>query len=497
MRRHIGVLITVFLVGFIAMPVWAKKTTKKSKKTVKTLQKKKVKKQTNNEQQNNLQPQVKPEEVDKLKAKIKELQDKLNTLENNLDEIQLQQMQTSAKIDALEPENKGFELKVFKGHGRALQKLNPEISVVGDAAGMFVWSNGKEYTGDWRSGFNFRGLGIHFQSDLDPFSYFKAAISFSPRGVEFGEAYIVWTNVLNKFDITLGKFRQQLGVINRWHKHALDQYDFPLMLKEPFGEGGLNQIGVSFLFLLPSITAQVNSLTLQITNGMNPRAFAGKYFSIPTTLVHYKNYWDLSRNTYLEFGLTGILGFNNARGKSEPVQQKYYMDKDHTMPFVLYDQQGNPVPIIMGPQPTRTVDESTRITAFGGGDLTIQWEPVNQAKYKNFIWRTEFLYGYKQLPADAKGNSQRIHWMGGYSYIQGKVSRRIELGVRGDLVQPFSTCNSKHFIFQIVPYITWYQSPWAHLRLQYNYMNGDQIQPVQRVLLQVVFAAGPHKHDRY
>jgi hypothetical protein len=87
--------------------------------------------------------------------------------------------------------------------------------------------------------------------------------------------------------------------------------------------------------------------------------------------------------------------------------------------------------------------------------------------------------------------------MGGYSYIQGKINRSIEIGLRGDLVQPFSVNNSGHYIFQVVPYITWFQSPWAHLRLQYNYMDGDQINGIHRVLLQIVFAAGPHKHDRY
>ena len=176
----------------------------------------------------------------------------------------------------------------------------------------------------------------------------KAAVSVSPSGVHFGEAYIVWTAIFGCMNITAGKFRQQLGVVNRWHKHALDQYDFPLMLTEPFGPGGLNQIGVAFEFRLPKLTAKTNELVVQVTNGMNDKAFAGQYFSIPTTLVHYKNYWDLSRNTYLELGLTGIAGFNNRRGDHAPAS--VYTDPAQTQPFVLYDDQGNPLPIPVNAQ---------------------------------------------------------------------------------------------------------------------------------------------------
>lgn len=317
----------------------------------------------------------------------------------------------------------------------------------------------------------------------------------SPEGVEFGEAYVVWTDVGNVMNIMAGKFRQQLGVVNRWHKHALDQYDFPLMLREPFGEGGLNQIGISFEFLIPHFIADANQLIVQVTNGMNGKAFSGKYFSLPTTLVHFKNYWDLSKNTYLELGMTGIVGFNNKRGflSSGPL----FTDQNATTPFQVYDDQGNPVAMPFAPQVGPT-DEGLRLTAFGGADLTIQWEPVNQAKYKNFIWRTEFLYGYKDEGLKtASGDKNSINWFGGYTYIQAKVNRQVELGLRADLVQPFTEDNKGHYIYQVAPYVTWYESPWVKMRFEYEYEDGDLIEGIHRGIVQAVFAAGPHKHDRY
>ncbi len=430
-----------------------------------------------------------------LQNQVEALKKKVEQLEEGQGQNEVKQIILESKVEALTPAKESFRIKTFTGHARALQGLNPEISITGDLGGMFLWSNGREYLGDSRSGFWFRGLGFHFQSSLDPFSFMKAAISVSPHGVEFGEAYVVWTDVGNVMNITVGKFRQQLGVINRWHKHALDQFDFPLMLREPFGEGGLNQIGASFEFLIPHFIADANQLILQVTNGMNAKAFAGKYFSLPTTLLHFKNYWDLNRNTYLEFGMTGILGFNNHRGLM--TTGALFTDQSRTSPFELYDDNGNPVSLPFAPA-TGTADESLRITAFGGADLTIQWEPVNQAKYHNVIWRTEFLYGYKDTgKISNSGDKEPINWFGGYTYLQAKVSRQVELGVRGDLVQPFTEDNKGHYVYQVSPYVTWWQSPWVKMRFEYDYVDGDMMEAIHRGIVQVVFAAGPHKHDRH
>ena len=51
--------------------------------------------------------------------------------------------------------------------------------------------------------------------------------------------------------------------------------------------------------------------------------------------------------------------------------------------------------------------------------------------------------------------------------------------------------------YQVVPYFVWRQSPWVRLRLEYNYHNGNLMPGVHRAIAQVIFAAGPHKHERY
>lgn len=395
------------------------------------------------------------------KVSLEQLRKEVDELKKWKAERETEDLLRAAEAAASTESEEKLVLKTFQGGERALQALNPELSVTGDVNWQAVIQDGKSYSDGARTGFVFRGIGLHVQSNLDPFSFMKAAISFDSAGAHFGEAYITWTNVARGLSITLGKFRQQLGVINRWHKHGLDQYDFPVMLTEPFGGGGLNQTGLSIDYLLPRLWADEQAITIQVTNSMNHKAFSGDYFSIPSGLLRVRSYWDIDRDTYIDLGLTGMLGPNNARG--------------------MTDEGTGAV-----------VDETWRLTAFGGADLTLNWEPVNKAKYHSVTWRTEFLYGYKQRPG-----GQDIHWMGAYSYLQGKVWRNWIVGARGELAEPFAWSKDVHYLWQFSPYVTWWQSPWVRTHLEYQLMDGD-IRPMEhRVILQAVFAAGPHKHERY
>ncbi|HDZ59087.1 MAG TPA: hypothetical protein ENH47_03320, partial [Ignavibacteriales bacterium] len=313
-------------------------------------------------------------------TKISQLEKRIKKLEDKLEQDELGKLLKEAETVANKQVEKK-EIKEFKSGQRSLQAINPEISVIGDMYGQYI-ANDKSFTGDLRSGAFFRVLGLHFQSNLDPFSFIKAAIEFRPAGFEFGEAYMTWTNIFPGVGLTAGKFRQQFGVINRWHSHSLDQFDFPLALTTILGEEGLNQTGLSFDWIMPSIISDANTLTLQITDGQNEQLFSGDMFSFPAGLLHLKNYWDLSRDTYLELGLTGMLGKNNQRG---------------------YDEEGN------------LILENSRLTALGGLDITVFWEPLNQARYHSFIWRTELYYANKKLMND------RIKAFGGYSYVEYKL----------------------------------------------------------------------------
>ena len=401
---------------------------------------------------------------------------------------------------AAQPEDYNDELapKTFIGGERSLQALNPEISVVGDVFGQLIYQDHEVYSSTGRSGVFPRVLGFHFQSNLDPFSFTKIAIPITPSGAGLGEAYVTWTSVTPWMTVTVGKFRQQFGVVNRWHKPGLDQFDHPLVLREHFGAGGLAQSGVAALIRLPPLWADHMELELQVTNGENGQLFSGAFFSIPTALAHVKSYWDLSRNTYLEIGLSAMAGVNNAWGKpvTEEVEEQLY-DEDG-LPVTFYDAAGNPISVITRPGATSMVneDDDWRISAVAGAHSTLNWEPLREAKYKGVTWRSEFLYAYKEVVDDSGGKANIKSW-GGFSYLQYKLKRNWNLGLRGDLTRVFALYNAGKCNWAAVPYLTWWQSPWVKTRFEYNYTNWAAAEAEHRAMLQVTFAVGPHKHERY
>jgi hypothetical protein len=386
--------------------------------------------------------------------KIIELEQRIKRLETQLSEQELDRLKRDAQ-SLPEKSTESLEDKIFRGGERALQALNPEISMAIDAMGQAVL-NKDYFSEELRSGGDFRVAELQFQSTLDPFSTTKIILEFKPTEVEFAEAYMTWSNILGNISLTAGKFRQQFGVINRWHVHTLDQFDFPLALTSLLGNEGLNQIGISFDILLPSLIADAQEITFQLTNAQNDHLFAGKFYSFPAMLARFRNFFDLSADSYLEIGLSGMSGKNNRRG---------------------FDEDG-----------TKILEED-QWTRLAGVDITFLWEPVRQAKYRSFLWRSELFYVDKKPDITA---------FGGYSYLEYKFARQWHAGFRFDYTQPFKADNNNKYLMQFIPYVTWWQSPWVRLRLQGNIIQTAELHDLDPVVrLQITWAIGPHKHERY
>jgi hypothetical protein len=443
--------------------------------------------------------QDKEPDIEQLNAKILELQqrivemqkkhdEEINVLREQINELaaeagkqkakdELTALRELAKAKAAEEAIAEEELEetTFKSGGLGLQALNPEISVTGDA----LFSSRQDTTSDESSDFDFRTLGIHIESWLDPYTRFKAAIPVTESGTELGEGYMTLYDVADDLNLTFGKFRQQLGVVNRWHKHGLDQVDFPLALRQVFGSGGLNQTGLSLDWLMPPAGDASQQLTFQVTDGSNSRLFGDNTRNRPSLLAHYKNYRDLSKDTYLECGLTGLVGWNDE-----------------------WDIQGG------------TEQNSSEMTTVLGADLSVLWEPAEKMRYRNVEWRSEAYWLNKELLAPDGSGSDTINAWGLYSYLQTKISRTTDIGIRGDFyvpdtksyanlssplsLSPLAVTSDNPYLWQVSPYITWWQSPFVKFRAEYDYSNGKGIENPEHVIwLQVIFSAGPHKHERY
>jgi hypothetical protein len=414
-------------------------------------------------------------EINALKRQVNELAGQTAKQEPKDELSALRQLAQTEAAKEKTPDEKAEEV-TFKSGGLSLQSLNPEISFAGD----FLFSSRQDSTSDESSDFDFRVLDIHVESWLDPYTRFKAAIAVTEDETKLGEGYITLYDISDDLNLTLGKFRQQFGVVNRWHKHALDQVDFPLALREIFGNGGLNQSGVSLDWLMPPAGDASQQLTFQVTEGSNSRLFGDNTSNRPSLLAHYKNYRDLSKDTYLEYGLTGLAGWND----------QWEVGSSTTM------------------------QDSRKETFVLGADLTVLWEPTEKMRYRNLEWRSEAYWLNKDILAPDSSGEDTINAWGVYSYLQTKISRTVDIGIRGDFyvpdtknyaensgwtsLSPLAVNSDNPYLWQISPYITWWQSPFVKFRAEYDYSNGKGIENPEHVFwLQCVFAAGPHKHERY
>jgi hypothetical protein len=418
-------------------------------------------------------------EIRELREKVKELSEGVGAAKEADVEDELAALRALAESAAGEKkEQKPPEETVYKFGGLSLQQLNPQISVSGD---FLTYYRHQDETRKRTDAF-LRGLELNFQSYLDPFSMLKATTHVHDDGeVHLEEAYFKHFTVVENATVDLGRFRQQFGVVNRWHEDALDQVEYPLALQRIFGDEGLNQTGASFEWNLPPWGQAYQGFTIQVTNTENERLFGQDSLGNPSLLFHYKNYRDLSRDTYLEFGLSGLFGWND----------RWDVSRGGTL-ITENDALG---------------------TQVFGADVSFLWEPVERALYRNVEWRSEvYVMNRDILAPDDSGRDSLDAW-GAYSYVQTKVARNTDIGMRYDYYEPdnkgyaatagaslmpLAYASKDPYRWQIGPYLTWWQSEWVKFRCEYNFADGHGMErPEHVVWFQAIFAAGPHKHDRY
>jgi hypothetical protein len=119
---------------------------------------------------------------------------------------------------------------------------------------------------------------------------------------------------------------------------------------------------------------------------------------------------------------------------------------------------------------------------------------MGMEKYRGVAWRSEFLYLHKEV--ESSGSLDNIDAFAGFTYIDVRTGPHVILGARFDIGQ-LPQLNDGWF-WQVSPYMTVWQSHFAYFRLQYNATwESGRRDPIHSVIFQTVFAAGPHKHEKY
>ncbi len=351
--------------------------------------------------------------------------------------------------------------KKFHSGVRKQQGLNPNISLGGDFfAGVssskddFITNDGDFSYGN--NGFHLREMEMAFVAPLDPFTRGKAFISVTENEIAIEEAYMELLNLPLSMNLKAGIFYAAFGPLNRYHDHALPQFDRPRALVNYFTNAGLGGTGMAANFMLPSMLfSDASSLDISVINGGNGCSFdnlGGKHLMY---VGKWNNYYDVSKNSYLEFSLNSAIGKNDING-----------------------------------------DYNSYVNSLG---LTYKWAPVGREKYRTIDWRTEFFYGIYETP------SEDITSKGFYTSFQNKFNSRLWGSMRiGYSELPYDNTQKE---WDFTACLDFWQSEFVFFRLQYQY-NSREINNMKffphmdlpsdhSVVLQINWAMGPHKHEAY
>jgi hypothetical protein len=318
-------------------------------------------------------------------------------------------------------------------HGANL--LNPEISATGDV----------RLVADDRVG-RINGVArefeFAFQSALDPYSNTKIFLAASEDGVEIEEGYIYWTGLPGRLRLDVGKYRQQVGDLNRWHLHALPETEYPLVYQRYFSPEGLSGVGLSLYTALPfSLAGGTHEIWLQGTTAESDPLFGGQH---PVLLGRLQNFWQLSRTTYAQIGVTGLGGNNDDDGLRSRVV---------------------------------------------GLDFRATYRPPESGTRRDITFRAE---GYRFHVTELGATTNRY---GAFLDLQARTSQRWVFGARYDYVQ--SPRGLPDTEWRIVPNLTWWQSEFVYLRLEGEHRDSDLAGTHNLLTFQAVWAMGPHKHETY
>lgn len=382
--------------------------------------------------------------------------------------------QAAAAAGGARPDTAGEQ--AFEGRQRSLQDLNPEISLNAD---MLMHVDRDDTDAD-----NFvpREFEFSFQAALDPFSRAKVYVSqHNPGGelIPFGgeeehghegeggglsveEGYVQWVSLPGGLGLTLGKFYQRFGTLNRWHAHALQFQSRSLPHLAFIGEESLAQTGAALAWLVPVHGAGTYEAQFEVTRSENETLFGES--NRPSVLGHLNAFWQVTPSTDFDLGLSWI----NGSFETEEA---------------LFDQN------------------------LYGAEFAFTWRPPAQARYRSLNVRGGVMIKdpaggvavhdeeEEEGPAEEVepilGRTARGFW----SQAELRLSPSWLVGARYDWVE--NPANPDETAWLVSPTLTWWQSEWVRVRAEYDFIRRTVGSDTGKFLIQVTFAMGPHKHETY
>lgn len=350
----------------------------------------------------------------------------------------LKDSNTSGASETQAPqENRSVGIFKYSVNPTGLQRLLPDISLIGTFAGAYFNHEPVGATGvdPSRTGFNLQEIEVAFQSVIDPYFRADVMLAFGEEGVELEEGYFTTLGLVKGLQIRGGKMRLPFGRQNQKHTENWDFVDNTLVNKYFLGPDGLKELGieVSYLFPVPFFF----QLQGTFSNGDGDTSFGGTRVKDFLYQGRLTTSFDPTANTSLLFGGSAAFGFN-----------------------------------------TSGLGNQTKIY---GGDFLFKWKPKS---YRSIVWQSEYLFRQFDDAFENRNDG------GLYSYVDWQFLKRWHAGIRYDQMGLPSALVAKEF--RVSPALTFNPTEFTRIRVQYEYDKVSNADPVHAVFLQFAFSMGPH-----
>ena len=396
-----------------------------------------------------------------LEQKIRDLEDRLVTVEGQLRQLKAQQSAASASptapaaqateqaqgqvavAETTQPTNAATSSQqpsLGGAGGAAAKALNPDISMIGDFISV---AGGNSIRPSPSLEMHESELGV--QAIIDPYARGDFFLTFGEQGVGLEEGYITFTALPGSFVARVGKMRSAFGKVNGMHNHVLPFVDRPLVTQNLVGgEDGIDDAGVSVERIIPFPKGIFLSATGQVFRGDSGSGdelvFQSHSKSDLSTVEHLRGYKDLNEATNLD------LGVSYARGHNE-----------------------------LG---------SNFITSLYGVDATLRWKPLRRAIYHSFVARGEAIWSQRQQ------NPFEQRAFGAYGSAEYQFGRRWFLGGRFDWSDRAREANLTDKGGSLI--LTYWPSEFSQIRGQYRFTDYAGNHKTNELLMQVIFSLGAH-----
>ena len=358
-------------------------------------------------------------------------------------------------------------------------RLMPDISAIADIVADFS-PDGSTIEGERR--FEIREVELAVGAAVDP--YFRADFILGlsdAEGIAIEEAYATTTALPWGTQARIGRFHMPIGKRNTTHRAELQTVEYPHVIQRFLGpEGGkgtglwVSKIFAPLGFYQEIITTVVDNIGAESEEELITLEPANKRLSGLGYSARLRNYWDFSESTNLELSASAATS-----RRAQPV-------------------------LCGGISECAGIDGTPGINVrqgLVGADLTYRWRPLQRGLYKSFIVQAEYM---RQLndgdptvppelgtPVEFLGPARDLN--GWYVFSRYQLSRRTYVGARFDQVDN-DGIDIGGRTSAVSGYFQFFPSEFSKMVAMYErYKPGSDQSAINRILLQMTFAVGPHR----